>query len=138
MNCTASTTARCVWGKSLYWNVLGLWQNIQDALSLYSRDHHAPLDGIGVDTWGVDFALLDRDGRLLGNPHHYRDPRTDGVMDEIFAQLPKPELYARTGLQFMQINTLYQLYSMKNSVQFGGLEWPRPARHAFGGALLGS
>lgn len=104
-------------GRSLYWNVLGLWANIQDALSLYSRDHDAPLDGIGVDTWGVDFGLLDRDGGLLGNPQHYRDPRTDGVMEQVFAQLPKPELYARTGLQFMQINTLYQLYSMKDSLQ---------------------
>ena len=109
-------------GKSLYWNVLGLWQNLQDALSLYSRDHDAPLDGVGVDTWGVDFALLDRDGGLLGNPRHYRDPRTDGVIEQVFAQLPKPELYARTGLQFMQINTLYQLYSMKDSVQLGAAD----------------
>lgn len=104
-------------GRSLYWNALGLWQHILDALAIYARDHKAPLDGIGVDTWGVDFALLDRDGQLLGNPHHYRDPRTDGVMNEVFARVPKADLYRRTGLQFMQINTLYQLYSMRESPQ---------------------
>ncbi len=104
-------------GGGLYWNVLSLWSEIQGALSAYAREHKAPLDGIGVDTWGVDFALLDRDGALLGTPHHYRDPRTDGVMEGVFAHVPRADLYRRTGLQFMQINTLYQLYSMRGSAQ---------------------
>ena len=104
-------------GGSLYWNALGLWSEIQEALSGYARQSGSPLEGIGVDTWGVDFALLDRSGKLLGVPHHYRDPRTDGVMEQVFARLPKADLYARTGIQFMQINTLYQLYSLRGSPQ---------------------
>lgn len=104
-------------GGSLYWNALGLWSEIQGALSTYARHSGPPLEGIGVDTWGVDFALLDRSGELLGVPHHYRDPRTDGVMEQVFARLPKTDLYARTGVQFMQINTLYQLYSLRGSAQ---------------------
>ena len=102
---------------SLYWNPLELWTQIQNALSKYARDVTAPLEGIGVDTWGVDFALLDGRGDLLGNPHHYRDKRTDGMMERVFEHVPKLELYRRTGLQFMQINTLYQLYSMRESPQ---------------------
>ncbi len=104
-------------GTSLYWNPLELWSQIQGALSKYAREDGTALAGIGVDTWGVDFALLDESGNLLGNPHHYRDPRTDGMMEQVFRHVPKPELYRRTGLQFMQINTLYQLYSMRGSAQ---------------------
>ena len=103
----------------LYWNVLELWSQIQSALQRYAREIKAPLEGIGVDTWGVDFALLDGRGNLLGNPHHYRDARTDGIMERVFEHVPKAELYSRTGLQFMQINTLYQLYSMKGGPQLG-------------------
>ena len=99
----------------LYWNPLNLWCEIQEALCRYVREQREPLEGIGVDTWGVDFALLDRSGTLLGVPNHYRDPRTDGVMEGVFVHLPKAALYRRTGLQFMQINTLYQLYSMRES-----------------------
>ncbi len=104
-------------GTSLYWNPLELWSQLQGALRGYARNVGTPLKGIGVDTWGVDFALLDESGNLLGNPHHYRDARTDGVMERVFERVPKSELYRRTGLQFMQINTLYQLYSMKGSAQ---------------------
>ena len=104
-------------GTSLYWNPLGLWSQLQGALSSYARELKTPLAGIGVDTWGVDFALLDESGNLLGNPHHYRDARTDEVMEQVFERVPKLELYRRTGLQFIQINTLYQLYSMKGSAQ---------------------
>ena len=68
--------------------------------------------GIGVDTWGVDFALLDRDDNLLGNPVHYRDDRTEGMMEAVFAKVPRDQLFARTGIQFMRINTLYQMMSM--------------------------
>ncbi len=113
---------RGVSNSSLYWNPLELWRQVQSALSQYAREVKAPLDGIGVDTWGVDFALLDGRGDLLGNPHHYRDPRTDGVMDKVFEQVPKTELYRRTGLQFMQINTLYQLYSLKGHAQLEAAE----------------
>ena len=109
-------------GPSLYWNVLELWRQLQGALSQYAREVKAPLDGIGVDTWGVDFALLDERGNLLGNPHHYRDPRTDGIMERVFGHVPKAELYRRTGLQFMQINTLYQLYSLRGSARLAAAE----------------
>ena len=67
------------------------------------------LGSVGVDTWGVDFALLDRTGALLGNPYHYRDHRTDGVPARLFARVPLLEVFAATGIQFMQLNTLYQL-----------------------------
>ncbi len=104
-----------------YWNVLGLWSEIQTALGRAAREGYE-LEGIGVDTWGVDFGLLDSHGELLGLPRHYRDPRTDGVMEEVFERLPKAQLYARTGVQFMQINTLYQLYSLRGSPQLGVAE----------------
>ncbi|HBU00579.1 MAG: Carbohydrate kinase, FGGY, partial [Thermotoga petrophila] len=67
---------------------------------------------VGVDTWGVDFALLDENGRLVSLPYHYRDVRTKGVMKKAFEVVPKDEIFQRTGIQFMEINTLYQLYSM--------------------------
>ena len=69
------------------------------------------LAGIGVDAWGVDYALLGERGELLQNPYHYRDRRTEGVMDEVFRKVPKEEIYRATGIQFMPINTLYQLFA---------------------------
>jgi rhamnulokinase len=109
-------------GHNLYWNALGLWSDIQNALSHYARDHRIPLSGIGVDTWGVDFGLLDKSGNLIGNPQHYRDPRTDGQMDAVFGLVPKRDIYARSGIQFMQINTLYQLYSIRMTPQLYAAE----------------
>src|SRR5207253_2449482 len=70
------------------------------------------IDGLGVDTWGVDFALLGRGGTLLGNPRHYRDPHTEGVMEAAIQKVPKAEIYRHTGLQFMRINSLYQLLAL--------------------------
>ena len=99
----------------LHWNVLGLWTEVKEALARASRAPGVKLSGVGVDTWGLDFGLLDRDGRLLGNPHHYRDPRTDGMIDEAFRRVPRREVYSSTGVQFMQGNTLYQLLSMATS-----------------------
>jgi len=69
------------------------------------------LDSIGVDTWGVDYALLDHRGALIENPYHYRDTRTDGIMDAVFERVPREEIYAVTGIQFLPFNTLYQLYA---------------------------
>ena len=71
------------------------------------------LDGIGIDTWGVDFGLLDKNGALLGIPVNYRDARTDNMMEEAFKIVPKEEIFEETGLAFMQFNTLYQLLAMK-------------------------
>ena len=95
----------------LYWDILHLFAEIQYALQLAGREKIA-LAGIGVDTWGVDFGLLDRDGNLLANPVAYRDHRTDGMMEKVFAQMPREEIYRLTGIQLMQINTLFQLYAL--------------------------
>jgi rhamnulokinase len=100
----------------LYWDVLSLFKGILEGLSICSRKEER-IDCIGLDTWGVDFALLDSQGKLIGLPHHYRDPRTDGMLDEAFALVPMEEIFDHTGIQFMQINTLYQLLSMKSSPQ---------------------
>jgi rhamnulokinase len=93
---------------SLHWDVARLWFEIRKALSSVE---HLELAGIGVDAWGVDYALLGERGELLQNPYHYRDGRTQGVMDEVFRKVPKEEIYRTTGNQFMPINTLYQLYA---------------------------
>jgi len=71
----------------------------------------APLASVGVDSWAVDYGLLDGEGRLLEEPIAYRDERTDGVMDQVFALVPRAEIFARTGIQFLQLNTLYQLFA---------------------------
>ena len=79
----------------------------------YAAAFHEPLAGIGIDTWAVDFGLLDRDGQLIGNPFHYRDRRTNGVPEEVDKIIPPQRLYARTGIQRLPLNTLYQLASMR-------------------------
>ena len=99
----------------LHWDVLKIWSEIQDGLAKYrARFENVPA-AIGVDAWGVDFALLDQRGRLLGNPYHYRDSRTDGIPDLVFQRVDSRELFTRTGVQTMQINTLFQLYSMAHA-----------------------
>jgi sugar (pentulose or hexulose) kinase len=95
---------------SLQWDALHLWSQIQQGIALAGRA--GALAGIGVDTWGVDFGLLNRNGRLIGNPYHYRDSRTDGMLAEAFRRTPQAEIFDQTGIQFLQINSLYQLLSM--------------------------
>ncbi|GIV75916.1 MAG: carbohydrate kinase [Litorilinea sp.] len=97
-----------------YWNALGLWQEIQQGLARYAARFHEAPAGVGIDTWGVDFALLDAHGHLLGNPVHYRDARTNGIPEVAFATVPSDEIFQQTGIQFMQINTLFQLFSMRH------------------------
>ncbi len=96
----------------LHWDVLRLWSEIKTGLGLAVQEQGDGLAGVGLDTWGVDFALLDRDGVLIGNPYHYRDSRTDGMLEEAFRRVPREEIFAQTGIQFMQLNSLYQLLSM--------------------------
>ena len=97
---------------TLFWDVLGLFKEMKESLKRAARTVDGNIASVGVDTWGVDFALLDRRGQLVGNPVHYRDRRTEGMMELVFQQVPPEELYARTGIQFMPINTLYQLFAM--------------------------
>jgi rhamnulokinase len=96
---------------SLHWDALGIFQHLKHLLGVCAQEGEA-LAGIGVDTWGVDFALLDGDGELLGNPYHYRDARTKGMFEAAFSLVPRAEVFQRTGIQFMEINTLYQLLAM--------------------------
>jgi rhamnulokinase len=103
-----------IWGHQ-HWDVLRLWMEIKTGLSRYSDQFNSSLAGIGVDTWGVDFALLDAAGNLLGSPYHYRDSRTDGMMEIVFQRIPRQDIFKKTGIQSMQINTLYQLFSMAQS-----------------------
>ena len=93
-----------------FWNMLGLWDEILAGLRK-ARKLAGTLDSIGVDTWAVDYGLVDASGFLLGQPFQYRDHRTDGVMEQVFARVPREVLYRRTGIQFMPINTLFQLYA---------------------------
>jgi rhamnulokinase len=79
---------------------------------LIARELGGDLAGIGLDTWGVDFSLLDRDGALVSNPYHYRDGRTDGMLEEAFRRVPREEIFEQTGIQFMPLNSLIQLLSM--------------------------
>lgn len=94
------------YGGSLHWDVTRLWFEIRRALA---RLEEGELAGIGVDAWGVDYALLGERGELLQNPYHYRDRRTEGVMEEVLKRVGKEEIYNATGIQFMPINTLFQL-----------------------------
>ena len=96
---------------SIFWDILGIFNEIKKGLKEAFKKYSAQIVSIGIDTWGVDYALLDNDGDILGNPYHYRDKRTDNIMDEAFKIIPKEEIFAETGIQFMQINTIYQLYS---------------------------
>jgi rhamnulokinase len=96
------------YGGSLHWDVARLWFEVRKALG---RLGEVELAGIGVDAWGVDYALLGERGELLENPYHYRDRRTEGVMEEVLAKVGREEIYERTGIQFISINTLYQLFA---------------------------
>jgi rhamnulokinase len=94
---------------SLQWDVLKLWHEMEQALA--SAVDETPLASVGVDGWGVDYALLGERGNLLENPYHYRDVRNDGMMDAVFERVSRDRIYAVTGIQFLQINTLFQLYA---------------------------
>lgn len=100
-------------GDSVYWDILAIFneikKGIKEAVKLYPED----IVSIGIDTWGVDHGLLDKNGALIGNPYMYRDSRTDTAMEEVFKIVPRKEIYDRTGIQFNQFNTLYQLWAMK-------------------------
>jgi rhamnulokinase len=98
---------------SFYWNIFNLFGELKTGLKKCIQDFGIQPESVGVDTWGVDIALLDRNGMIVGLPYAYRDPRTDTAMEEIFEIVPRKELYLMTGIQLMQFNTLFQLYAYK-------------------------
>ncbi len=97
----------------LYWDVLRMFEEIKESLRKYANKYDEEPISIGIDTWGVDYGLFDKNGRLLRNPVHYRDSRTDGMMDETFEVVSREEIFEETGIQFMELNTLYQLFAQK-------------------------
>ncbi len=98
---------------SFFWNIFNLFGELKTGLKKCIFDFGIQPESVGIDTWGVDIALLDRNGMIVGLPYAYRDPRTDSAMDEVFKIIPKQELYRMTGTQFMQFNTLFQLHAYK-------------------------
>ena len=96
----------------LYWDILQLWEEIKTGLRVYAKEHGNAPAGIGIDTWGVDFVLLDKHGELLGNPVHYRDTRTVGGVEKLDELVGKSRIYETTGIQFLELNTLTQISSM--------------------------
>jgi rhamnulokinase len=96
----------------MHWDVLRLYAEMFNTLRKCTADYGG-IDSVGVDTWGVDFALLGRDGTLLGNPRHYRDPHTENIMDAAFARVPQEEIFRQTGIQFMRFNSLFQLLALQ-------------------------
>jgi rhamnulokinase len=96
-----------------HWDILAIAEEMVRGLVSARKSYGPDFDGIGVDTWGVDYVLVDREGRVLGYPYHYRDDRTDSIMSEAFTVVPKETLYGKTGIQFMQFNTVFQLLAEK-------------------------
>jgi len=101
-------------GDHLYWDALRFWSEIQAGLADASLQVGDSLASLGLDTWGVDFGLLDEADNLIGNPYHYRDSRTNGMLEKAFERVPREQLYEFTGIQFMQLNSLYQLLAMQS------------------------
>ena len=100
---------------NLFWDVPGLFKEIKRGFSLAVKKGHKDIESIGIDTWGVDFGFIGNDDQLLELPYTYRDSRTNGIPEKVFEKISPEDIYNRTGIQFMQINSLYQLYSIKLS-----------------------
>ncbi|MCK4558085.1 MAG: rhamnulokinase [Candidatus Aminicenantes bacterium] len=96
----------------IHWDVSYLFGELKKGLACAAQQGHRKLSGLGVDTWGVDFGLVGKDDRILGNPYAYRDRRTEGMMEKAFRLMSKKEFYSLTGIQFMQFNSVFQLLSM--------------------------
>ncbi|MBN2559137.1 MAG: rhamnulokinase [Clostridia bacterium] len=100
---------------TLYWDVLRLFHELKTGMIECRKQGHGDISAIAIDTWGVDFGLLDKDGRLIENPVHYRDARTDGMIEKACEIVPREEIYGRTGIQFMQFNTIFQLFALSRT-----------------------
>ncbi len=100
-------------GEHFYWNIFSLYEHLCDGLKAAAAEH-VEICSIGIDTWGVDFAFVGEDGSFVGLPYAYRDPHTCGMPDTFFAEImPREQVYALTGIQIMDFNSLYQLYAMR-------------------------
>lgn len=99
---------------TLHWDIYRLHHEILAGMRKAAAEH-GELASVGIDTWGVDFGLLGHDGILLGNPRHYRDSHTEGILEVAYGIIPKQDIYARTGIQFMRFNSLFQLLAMKRA-----------------------
>lgn len=95
-----------------FWNIFSLFNELKTGLKKCIQEHGVQPESIGVDTWGVDFVHLNKEGMIVSLPFAYRDSRTDTSMDDLFKVVPKEEVYLQTGIQFMQFNSLFQLFSM--------------------------
>jgi rhamnulokinase len=100
-------------GNHLHWDILRLLHEIKQGILKAGHAGHASIESLAIDSWAVDFGLLDASGQLLGNPYHYRDHHTDGIMEEVCEQIGREQLYDITGLQFLPFNTIYQLAALK-------------------------
>ena len=95
-----------------FWNIFSLFNELKTGLKKCIREFGIQPESIGIDTWGVDFVHLNKEGLILSLPFAYRDSRTNSSMEDLFQVIPQEEVYARTGIQFMQFNSLFQLFSM--------------------------
>ncbi len=100
-------------GGSFHWDVLRLFHEIKTGILKTINAGHRDILSIGIDTWGVDFGLFDKNGKLLGNPYHYRDSRTDGMIEQADREIGKKYIFDHTGIQFNFFNTLFQLMAMR-------------------------
>jgi rhamnulokinase len=99
----------------LHWDILHLFHELKQGMRAACHAGLGEVESIAIDAWGLDFGLVDRRGELVGNPYHYRDEHTNGVMEDVLEIVPREEIFARTGIQFMSINSLYQLFAMQRS-----------------------
>ncbi|MCK5119873.1 MAG: rhamnulokinase, partial [Candidatus Latescibacteria bacterium] len=95
-----------------YWDVLSLFDQIKKSIA---KSSDIKIDSVGIDTWGVDFGLIDENGYLLENPHHYRDPRTEGMPRKVFDKIPEYDIFAQTGMHPAQLTTLFQLAALRQN-----------------------
>lgn len=101
-------------GGHFFWDIYALYNEVVRGLKVVATEG-IEIASIGIDTWGVDFVMIGKDGGVLRNPYCYRDPHTDGAMEEFFKRVPKEKVYEKTGIQFMQFNSLFQLATLKRN-----------------------
>jgi rhamnulokinase len=102
-------------GNHLHWDILRLWHELKQGLIKTRQQSPGEVQSLGIDSWAVDFGLLASNGELLGNPYHYRDNQTGGIMQEVWQEVTRAEIFQRTGIQFLPFNTIYQLYALKKA-----------------------